>query len=137
MTASEYTFERESARKLLEICLIVLWHQATVDRYEVARRNAFGELAHSCRPEETLVLVDRSEQSVQTADVVARLNVVVSGGPQVLRTAVVVSSTLHKLQAMRIGDLASLSVFKAREDALAWLFDTNTQHENQHEPKDF
>lgn len=108
MTALKYTFEPDPARKLLDIRLMGLWDQATVDRYEAARRNAFVDMVHHCRSEETLVLVDRSEQPVQTADVVARLNVVVSGGPQVLRTAVVVSSTLHKLQAMRIGGPATL-----------------------------
>ena len=67
------------------------------------------------------ILVDRSAQTVQTAEVVAKLDAIVAQGPSVLRTAVVVSSMLHKLQAERLGTPGPMAVFLTREAAMVWL----------------
>lgn len=118
-----YRFDFSREHGLLRITFTGQWTLETVDRYRVARVEAFRSAAAAGVPgSDLLLLVDRVSQPVQTQAVVDELGKVVADNQLLARkTAVVVTSALHARQIRRTGTSDSLRVFADEAEARAWL----------------
>ena len=72
----------------------------------------------------TRLLIDARDQGVQSQDVVAIAGnrMIDFKGPRP-RVALLVTSTLHKMQAARIASLDQQELFSSEQEALAWLLE--------------
>jgi hypothetical protein len=123
MVRGSAEFIREPARKLLRIKFHGHWDLDTVDEYIMAREMAFSAMAaEGCPVRELLVLIDCSEQSAQSQDVVTKLqSMAMENKQRPRRFAVVVTSALYRRQLGRIAVPGVAEVFTSPEEALDWL----------------
>ena len=118
----DFTIRIEPARKFVEITMRGHWDEATIRRFGHELRNLSRALpAAGCRIGEQNTLFDTTGYAVQSQEVLAQLGAL-AADPSIgsRRIAVLLSSTLIKLQARRIAP--GYGLFSDREAALHWLF---------------
>lgn len=118
-----FTIRIEPARKFVEIIMRGHWDDATIRRFDRELRHLLRALPRGgCRIGEQNTLFDTTEYAVQSQEVLARLGAM-AADPSIgsRRIAVLVSSTLVKLQARRIAP--DYGLFNDRDEALEWLFE--------------
>ena len=119
MTNTGFTFQHEPRQKLLRINLSGHWDQDTLSRFEVAMA---GSLRAAAVAGPVRLLIDARRHGVQSQATAAALQrLAATGRDAVLRTAVVVESAVHKLQANRINAEAHHRVFESESHATNWL----------------
>jgi hypothetical protein len=118
-----FTIRIDAARKYVEIGMLGLWDDVIAKRFERELRCLLPALPKGgCRIGEQNTLFDSTAYLVQSQDVTARL-AGMAADPSIgsRRIAVLVSSTLSKLQTRRIAP--GYGVFDDREEAMSWLFE--------------
>jgi hypothetical protein len=118
-----FTIQIDAARKYVEIGMLGLWDDDAAKRFERELRCLLPALPKGgCRIGEQNTLFDSTAYLVQSQDVTARL-AGMAADPSIgsRRIAVLVSSTLSKLQTRRIAP--GYGVFDDREEAMSWLFE--------------
>lgn len=123
ITDPSFTIRIDAPRKYVEICLLGLWDDSTATRFERELRYLLPALSRGgCPIGQQNTLFDSTGYPVQAQDVSAHLaGMVADKSIRSRRIAVLVSSTLSKLQTRRIAP--SYAVFDDREEAMAWLFE--------------
>ena len=121
MSNEPFHIEVDTARKLITVTCAGLWDTATVGDVERGMQDAVDRLSgQGCGRHDLLVLIDRRLQGAQTQDVVAALQRVAhDNADKALRTAILVTGMLNKLQSDRIA--VGLGIFTDESDALHWL----------------
>jgi hypothetical protein len=121
-----FTIRIEPARKFVEISLRGYWDDATMKRFDSELRRLLPALpAGGCMIGEQNTLFDTTAYAVQSQDVLAQLGIM-AADPSIgsRRIAVLVSSTLNKLQTRRIAP--DYGLFSDRDEAMRWLFEPAT-----------
>ena len=136
MTDEEpFTIETDRTSNMIRLTLRGLWDLPTVERYVAAAREALSALTRDgIPPSEIGLLVDLRQQGIQPREVTERIQAALKEGPsRGSRHAVLVSSsTLHRLQAQRVGVLLGASFFDDEAAALAWLRSDPVPTSDQH-----
>ncbi|KQM22570.1 hypothetical protein ASE73_13730 [Sphingomonas sp. Leaf24] len=116
-----FTIRIDPARKLLDIDLRGLWDPAIVVRFRDALATMLARLpALGCPLGQQVTLFDMTQFAVQPREVLPLLEQIAANpGVSSRRIAIVVNSTLLKMQAKRLAP--NIALFEAREPALAWL----------------
>ncbi len=116
-----FTIRIDPARKLLDIELRGLWDPAIVARFRDALATTLARLPTlGCTLGQQVTLFDMTPFAVQPRDVLPLLEQI-AADPNVSsrRIAIIVNSTLLKMQARRLAP--NVALFEDREPALAWL----------------
>lgn len=115
-----YVFKFEPEIALLTVTRTGLWSVVTVDSYELLLREQL-EILKNCE-QSTSCIVDIRSQGAQPRDVANALRAMVArlGPLNATRTAVVSSSGIAKLQAIRVADM-NAQVFTSMAVARNWL----------------
>ena len=123
ITDPSFTIRIDAPRKYVEICLLGLWDDATAKRFDRELRRLLPALsAGGCPIGEQNTLFDSTGYAVQAQDVSTRLaGMAADTSIGSRRIAVLVSSTLSKLQTRRVAP--GYGVFDDRAEAMAWLFE--------------
>ena len=118
-----FTIRIDAPRKYVEISMVGLWDDATAQRFERELRGLLPALPQGgCPIGEQITLFDTTDFPVQPQDVSTRLaGMAADRSIGSRRIAVLVSSTLSKLQTRRIAP--GYGVFDDREEAMRWLFE--------------
>jgi hypothetical protein len=118
-----FTIRIDAPRKYVEVCLFGLWDAATAHRFDCDLRRLLPALPEGgCSIGEQNTLFDLTSYSVQAQDVSAHLaGMAADSSIGSRRIAVLVSSTLSKLQTRRVAP--GYGVFQDRAEAMAWLFE--------------
>lgn len=122
-----FTIRIEPERKFVEIRMFGHWDDATARRFNSDLRRLLPALpAGGCRIGDQNTLFDTTAYAVQSQEVLAQL-AGMAADPSIgsRRIAVLVSSTLVKLQARRIAP--GYGLFDDRAEALRWLFEPDAQ----------
>jgi len=114
-----FAFVEDPARNFLRATLSGHWDVSVVGAFEKEARLAMCRVAGG-DGSNTLVLKDARESGVQSQTVAQRLQMLASDLPT-KRTAVLIRSMLHKLQADRINPVDYHCVFDHEDAALKWL----------------
>lgn len=114
-----FAFVEDPARNFLCATLSGHWDVSVVDAFEKKARLAMCRAAGG-DGSNALVLIDARESGVQSQVVAQRLQMLASDLPT-KRTAVLIRSMLHKLQADRINPVDHHCVFNHQDAALEWL----------------
>jgi len=118
-----FTIRIEAARNYVEICMLGLWDEPTARRFERELRSLLPALPKGgCPIGQQNTLFDSTAYAVQPQDVSAQL-AGLAADPSIgsRRIAVLVSSTLSKLQTRRIAP--GYGIFNDRDGATKWLFE--------------
>ena len=115
-----FTLDRD--RALLRVELHGFWDLATMDSYEPQFHQALAEL-DSLGAVRTSCLVDARDYPVQSHAITERQNWFVAklGPLQADRAALIVATTLVRMQAARGLPEDRMRVFESETEALAWL----------------
>ncbi len=108
---------------MLEAVVTGYWSTETVSAFAIAVNQAIDHAALSRSGSRRLpMLIDARDHGVQGSEVATALESVARALAKRLgRLAVVVGTTLHKLQSQRINPSADHRTFQSREEAVAWL----------------
>jgi len=123
ITDPSFTIRIDAPRKYVEICLLGMWVEATAKRFDHELRRLLPALPRGgCPLGEQNTLFDSTGYAVQAQDVSTHLaGMAADRSIGSRRIAVLVSSTLSKLQTRRIAP--GYGVFSDRAEAMAWLFE--------------
>jgi hypothetical protein len=119
-----FSIRIDAGEKLFVIELSGFWDIETVERFGSAIAVALRAMKTAgCRPGEHVALVDNTRLNVQSQDVVQRFeDLIASRLNTARRVAVIVSSTLLKMQAKRVGP--NHQFFEDRDAATRWLMES-------------
>ena len=125
MTDEFFTIGVDVRRSLIHLQLYGIWDVPTVDRYAAAAQAAFAKVAEGAARDGCKVLIDLRRHGVQPREVAERIGAwLTKAASEEARYAVLVSdSSVHKMQAQRLGSLLSAQVFSDEGEARAWLTD--------------
>lgn len=117
---ARWTIETEPAKGLLRMVLAGTYSVADVERLDLERKSAIGALKIAFN--HYVVLIDVRGCDISSQDVAAALNTAI-GNPvfRARRCAMVVASTLVRMQARRVVDRPDLQFFEDPAEAEAWL----------------
>lgn len=117
-----YDISVDPSRRMLSMTMRGFWDMTTFEAFAKAFSQALRQLHRMGGCE--LALVDGSEFSVQSRDVLMRFGEVMRENEPYLakRTASIVATELNRLQATRVGEVLNRRDFSNRADAEAWLF---------------
>lgn len=121
---ARFTINADPETRHVRMVLNGLWNETTVASFEKAIANVIAELIAAGAPFGTYrTLIDLREQGVLT-QVVAELSRRLTAGPGTAseRIAVVVATSLQKLQQNRISAAEHLQVFQDFDKAERWVF---------------
>ncbi|QNA85126.1 hypothetical protein G4G27_14825 [Sphingomonas sp. So64.6b] len=123
ITDPSFTIRIDALRKYVEICLLGLWDEVTAKRFDHELRRLLPALTKGgCPIGEQNTLFDSTGYAVQAQDVTTHLaGMAADRSIGSRRIAVLVSSTLSKLQTRRIAP--GYGVFDDRAEAMTWLFE--------------
>jgi hypothetical protein len=123
MAEPEFTIGFDKQRHILRARLMGPWLPETVERFAAEMQEAKARHAKTLDSGSAIsVLIDAREHGVQSQQVVSRLRELAGEfSRDVGRTAVIVTSAVHQLQAKRINPVAEHRVFATEGDAIAWL----------------
>ena len=125
MSETPYTVQVDRDRLFVRLTLHGLWDLGTVERYSEAAREAFAALGTNGEPVSgSRILIDLRQHGIQPRDVAERIQAKLKNGlsPGARHAVLVSESTLHRMQAQRIGTLINASFFSDEAEAMAWLF---------------
>lgn len=108
----------ETDPALLRATLSGTWESRSLARFRTELVEALDRLQRLQSPPR--LLIDARSAAVQTQDIVSDLQRFASDF-QFVRVAVVVATTLTKMQIQRIVPSPSHRVFQSQDDALQWL----------------
>lgn len=119
-----YQIDVDLPRHLVRATLHGYWDAGTATDFSRDLDEALVQAASPSASVATRLLIDARDQGVQSQEVVA------SFGSRMIdfkgsrpRIALLVSSTLHKMQATRIASLDQQELFSSEQKAIAWLLD--------------
>jgi hypothetical protein len=119
--SAHFNIELDPARKLLFVELSGFYTVADVHRYHAAVHAATARLGGM--PSAQRMVCDISGMRIQTQDVVQAFSGVMADPKYKHRkVALVVASTLARMQAQRTTGARDAQFFASREEAEAWLF---------------
>lgn len=115
-----WKFETDPAHKLLRITLSGTFSVANVEQMDLERKGAIGLL--KCGFNDHVVLIDVSRCDLSTPDVAEALQTAI-GNPvfRAGKCAMVVATTLIRMQARRVVNRPDMRFCASVEEAEAWL----------------
>ena len=124
MAEQAYQIDIDLKRNLVRATLNGYWDLKTASNFTEDLHKGIAEAAAHADGIPPCLLIDARHQGVQSQDVVATagMSLIDFKGPR-LRVAILVSSTLHKMQATRVASLDQQQLFSSEADALAWLLE--------------
>jgi hypothetical protein len=118
---AHFSIDVDPARKLLKVALSGFYTVADVERYHAAIHVATARAGGL--PSAQRMVCDISGMHIQTQDVVVAFQKVMSDPKyQHRRVALVVASTLARMQAQRATSAREVHFFPTTAEAEAWLF---------------
>lgn len=116
-----YTVTIDPALHLMRIWVGGFWSAGVMTAYEAELRRQAQALGRSggCQR----ILVDMSQYPIQAQNIADAHARIIARGKKMMRarTAVVMTSALSRLQALRVADLASEELFDDEVSARRWL----------------
>lgn len=119
--APDYAIEFDKAARLLRLRLSGFWTEDVLRRFAADLLAAVQSAGAAGTPFD--VLSDTSRFPVQSTEVAQGFERIMQAGASMHqgRTAIVVASTLNKIQAERIFTEPTVRIFTAAEEAARWL----------------
>ena len=119
MSHHAFAIYHDTKARMLRITLNGHWDEATTAAFESEMRRWINILKVGCSAN---LLIDARQHGVQSQQTVRALQALAQHGAQAFRrTAVLVDSALHLLQAQRIQPTDHHRIFGNESEALAWL----------------
>ncbi|KQM63195.1 hypothetical protein ASE75_11980 [Sphingomonas sp. Leaf17] len=123
MVDGSYSFETDPARNFLRINLTGNWDLPLVERFTTDVATTIrGMIVAGATPGEFRTIVDMSRKYILPQNAVSELGRMIRPDSPSRKIALLVSGTLHKLQAKRFTVSDKHRTFDQESDAVAWLW---------------
>jgi hypothetical protein len=118
-----YRFETDPARNFLRVELDGVWDESLTAAFVVdLERTIRGMIGAGAIYGEFRTIVDMSRKNILPQNATAEFAKIMRPDSPSRRIALVVSGTLHRLQAKRLSTMDKYRIFDRDDDALAWLW---------------
>lgn len=123
MHHGHYRFETDPARNFLRIELDGVWDESLTAAFVIdLERTIRGMIGAGAIYGEFRTIVDMSRKNILPQNATAEFAKIMRPDSPSRRIALVVSGTLHRLQAKRLSTMDKYRIFDRDDDALAWLW---------------
>ncbi len=121
MLSPSYRIACEPERDLVRITMSGFFSVEQVQEFATARAEHYAQLR--CPPNQHLTLCDASQMRIQTQEVVAAFARVVQIPEfRSRKLAIIVGSSLARIQTQRVSEREGVQLFRSVSDAEEWLF---------------
>ncbi len=123
MSDGRYKFETDPVRNFLRVELAGTWDQPLTTVFVAdLERTIRGMIGAGARYGQFLTIVDMREKNILPQQAAAEFAKIVRPDSPSRKIALVVSGTLHRLQAKRLSTQEKHRIFDREDEALEWLW---------------